>query len=163
MRVYEYASRETIALTRLQLEALLWMCRDAGRVLCSAGMERPDMLRRQRAILERAAAANLLGYARLERARAIDSRRRTVCPLCLEPMSASAFITLIEQAEGREVFDTTITQASMFHIEELRVGDLGHRPYNLGWGHHHCNVVAKDAGIPATVKWIRKVARRNEL
>jgi len=163
IRVYEYASRETIALTRLQLEALFWLCRDATRVLRAAGMDRSDITRRRKAILEQAAAGKVLDYVLLERARAMDDRHRTICPLCMELMSASTFLTRIEQAEGREVFDTTITEASMFHIDELRVGALGHRPYNLGWGHHHCNVVAKDAGIPATLTWIRKVARRNNL
>jgi hypothetical protein len=46
---------------------------------------------------------------------------------------------------------------------ELRYGELNHRPYNLGWGHHHCNVVVKDAGIDETIGWMRSVVERNDL
>lgn len=68
----------------------------------------------------------------------------------------------MEQAEGREVLDLTITQVNLFHINELRVGVFNHRPYNLGWGHHHCNVVVKDSGIDKTLLWMRDVVERNK-
>jgi hypothetical protein len=55
-----------------------------------------------------------------------------------------------------------VTDVSLFHVRELRVGQLLHQPYNLGWGHHHCNVVAKDAGIAPTLDWMRTVLRRND-
>lgn len=67
----------------------------------------------------------------------------------------------MEQAAGREVIDLTITQLNLFHIDELRMGVCNHRPYNLGWGHHHCNVVVKDAGISATLRWMYEVIQRN--
>ena len=51
----------------------------------------------------------------------------------------------------------------MFHIQELRTGEFNHRPYNLGWGHHHCNVVVKDAGIQPTLDWMREVLKRNDM
>ncbi len=35
------------------------------------------------------------------------------------------------------------------------------RSYNLGWGHHHCNVVVKDSGIVETLEWMREVLNRN--
>ena len=76
-------------------------------------------------------------------------------------MSASGFFTKVEQAEGRLVPDLTITQLNLFHIQELRLGSYGHRPYNLGWGHHHCNVVVKDAGIAETVIWMNTVVDKN--
>jgi BstXI restriction endonuclease len=161
IRVYEYASAETTELARLQLESLLWMCQDASAVLTSAGMLPEDLWERKNHVLERASRAGLLDLECLREVRAIDGDGRTVCPLCLEMMSAQAFSDRIQQAEGRERFDTTVTQASLFHIRELRVGQLGHRPYNLGWGHHHCNVVAKDAGVPATLDWMRGVVARN--
>jgi len=34
---------------------------------------------------------------------------------------------------------------------------LQHKPYNLGWGHHFCNVVARDAGIMETLDWMKGV------
>lgn len=67
----------------------------------------------------------------------------------------------MEQAVGREVLDLTITQINLFHIEELRMGLFNHRPYNVGWGHHHCNVVVKDVGIRETLDWMRVVLQRN--
>lgn len=45
--------------------------------------------------------------------------------------------------------------------DELRIGVFNHRTYNLGWGHHHCNVVVKDAGIQATIEWMDTIIRRN--
>lgn len=65
------------------------------------------------------------------------------------------------QAEGREVPDLTVTNTSLFHINELRVGRLNHRPYNLGWGHHYCNVVVKDSGIHGTLEWMKEVLKNN--
>ena len=66
----------------------------------------------------------------------------------------------MEQVEGRFVHDLTVTQLNLFHIAELRIGVLNHRPYNVGWGHHHCNVVVKDAGILKTLEWMRAVVSR---
>jgi hypothetical protein len=67
----------------------------------------------------------------------------------------------MEQAKGRAVPDLTVTEVNLFHIEELRTGIYNHRPYNLAWGHHHCNVVTKDAGIVDTLEWMQGVIRRN--
>ena len=69
----------------------------------------------------------------------------------------------MEQAQGRAVLDLTVTQLNLFHVEELRVGVFNHRPYNLGWGHHHCNVVVKDSGIHKTLDWMEAVLNRNRL
>jgi hypothetical protein len=41
------------------------------------------------------------------------------------------------------------------------MGVFNHRPYNLGWGHHHCNVVVKASGIRATLRWMQEVLQRN--
>ncbi|MBD5308340.1 MAG: restriction endonuclease, partial [Bacteroides sp.] len=40
---------------------------------------------------------------------------------------------------------------------------FNHRPYNLGWGHHHCNVVVKDSGIEPTLDWMRRVLIKNNI
>jgi hypothetical protein len=91
----------------------------------------------------------------------LNARGKTICPLCLEELSSQGFFNRMAQAEGREVTDLTITQLNLFHIEELRYGLLNHRPYNVGWGHHHCNVVVKDSGILATLMWMGQVLSRN--
>jgi hypothetical protein len=79
----------------------------------------------------------------------------------LKELSGRGFFSRLEQAEGREVHDLTVTQLNLFHITELRYGVYNHRPYNLGWGHHHCNVVVKDSGILETLNWMHDVIQFN--
>jgi hypothetical protein len=98
----------------------------------------------------------------LVEARIINQNYHTICPLCLEEISAKGFFSKVEQAEGREVSDLTVTQLNLFHIKELRIGQFNHRPYNLGWGHHHCNMVVKDSGISETLFWMNAVVERNK-
>lgn len=162
IRVFEYASEETIRKCRLQLEALLWLCFDSESVLSSLGMSRHDVSERKRLILEAGEHEGLLDAVNLRDHRAINSHGVSVCPLCLEEISALGFASRIAQAIGREVPDQTVTEVSLFHIEELRVGWLQHHPYNVAWGHHHCNVVVKDAGIEQTLSWLRTLLERNE-
>lgn len=161
IRVYEYASAETIKHCRLQLETLFWMCHNAEAVAETNGMTAAQVTTRKAAILKTCQQIGLLDIARLTDARMLNAAGRTICPLCLEELSAQGFFNRMEQAEGRAVLDLTITQLNLFHIEELRLGEWNHRPYNLGWGHHHCNVVVKDSGITETLEWMRGVLDRN--
>lgn len=161
IRVYEYAPSTTITQCRIQLEAILWLCEDAIEALETCGMDHMDAESRKKAVLAEAAAQNLLDMDALHAARMVDNDGVTICPLCLERLTAMGFANRMEQAEGREVPDLTITEVSLFHIQELRYGVLNHRPYNLGWGHHHCNVVAKDSGIIPTVQWMHETVARN--
>ncbi|MCP1430432.1 hypothetical protein J3D45_002930 [Microbacterium foliorum] len=161
IRVYEYANSTRLYETRLQLEALVWLCHDSVDAMAGAGMTRPGAEDRIGRVLEEATLRGLLDLDRLNLARMIDDGGRTVCPLCLDRISASDFLKREGQAEGRETWDNTITELSLFHIEELRVGRLSHKPYNLGWGHHFCNVVVKDAGIIPTLRWMKRVLDNN--
>jgi len=161
IRVYEYASAQRIADCRVQLEALFWLCGDAPAVAVTHGMTKEDVTLRRTACITTCEERGLLDRERLAGVRILNSRGRTICPLCLEELSGQGFVTRMEQAFGREVLDLTITQINLFHIEELRVGFFNHQPYNLGWGHHHCNVVVKDAGIDPTIRWMRVVVNRN--
>lgn len=161
IRVYEYASSATIADCRLQLEALFWLCRDADAIVTSNGMKEEDAINRKKITLEKCDYKGLLDKNKLINMRILNRSGRTVCPLCLEELSAQGFFNRMEQAEGREVPDLTVTQLNLFHIEELRIGVFNHRTYNLGWGHHHCNVVVKDAGIRETIEWMDTVIQRN--
>ncbi len=161
IRVYEYASTDAIQKCRLQLEALFWRCIDSTEVALEQGMSRADITTRQQYNRNLCEMEGLLDMYRLLNQRLVNANGRTSCPLCLEEVSASGFFTRVEQAEGRVVPDLTITQLNLFHVEELRLGRYGHRPYNLGWGHHHCNVVVKDAGIHPTLIWMYDVVRRN--
>lgn len=161
IRVYEYASSSTANLCRLQLEALFWLCADSKKVALANGMTEEDLETRKKAIFAQCETAELLDTARLTKARMLNALGKTICPLCLDELSGQGFFNRMEQAEGRGVHDLTVTQLNLFHIAELRLGVLNHRPYNLGWGHHHCNVVVKDSGILETLDWMRGVINRN--
>lgn len=117
---------------------------------------------RKTATIARCDDQGLLDIPRLKAARMLNGSSRTVCPLCLSELSSLGFLTRQPQAPGREVHDLTITQINLFHIEELKHAEFNHRTYNLGWGHHHCNVVVKDAGIQPTLEWMRSVIARND-
>jgi hypothetical protein len=162
IRVYEYASPETIDACRIQLEAIMWLCRDAEQKLEEMGMGQAEVVLRKAWALDTAKANNLLDIPQLTEQRIVNSEGFACCPLCLEELSALGFGSRLIQAAGREVADLTVTEISLFHIRELRVGELGHKPYNLGWGHHHCNVVAKDSGIRETLTWLKELIERNQ-
>jgi hypothetical protein len=159
--VYEYAGANTIRLCRTQLEGIFWLCRDAEEVLAKNGMAAGDIASRRAANLKACEELGLLDQERLRECRAVNKEGRAVCPLCLEELSAGGFFKRLSQAEGRETPDLTVTELNLFHIDELRYGAYEHRPYNLTWGHHHCNVVVRDAGIRQTLDWMAGVLRRN--
>jgi len=161
IRVYEYASSETIKKVSQQLEALFWLCSDSAEVIEKFGMAAKDTALRKEGILKIAEEKGLLDFKKLIAARIVDKEHVTICPLCLMRLSAKGFLTRMEQAQGRAVHDITVTEINLFHINELRVGSFGHVPYNLGWGHHHCNVVVKDSGIQKTLEWMQSVLERN--
>lgn len=161
IRVYEYASSATNTRCRLQLEALYWMCVDAAAVAASYGMTADSAGKRKETILAQCEELGLLDLQQLREARIVGLSGHTICPLCLDGLSGHGFFARMEQAEGRVVPDLTVTQLNLFHIEELRTGVLNHKPYNLGWGHHHCNMVVKDAGIAETLRWMQDVLNRN--
>ncbi|MGI4991975.1 BstXI family restriction endonuclease [Halobacteriovorax sp. GFR7] len=162
IRVYEYASSETINKCKLQLEYIFWSCFDSEAALIQYGMTQDDIDLRREFNREKCEEHNLIDHPRLVEQRIINEAGNTICPLCKEEISALGFFRKVLQAEGRAVDDLTVTELNLFHINELRVGEYNHKPYNLGWGHHHCNVVVKDAGIAQTIDWMADVLRRND-
>lgn len=161
IRQYEYAPQGTIKLCRIQLEALFWLSPDSVEATVQAGLAIPKAEARKKVALENATRDHLLDYDKLMENRIINKDHELVCPLCLETVSSFGFLNRLTQAAGRERHDLTVTEINLFHIEELSYEKLGHAPYNLGWGHHHCNVVCKDAGIVATLDWMKEVLDRN--
>jgi len=161
IRAYEYASTSNIENARLQLEAIFWHCKDADLVAVQNGMTKENVKKRKNWAIEESKKAGLLNYRKLQEKRILNSKNLAICPLCLEEISAKGFFNKVPQAEGREVIDLTITQLNLFHINELRYGKFNHVPYNLGWGHHFCNIVVKDSGIDNTIKWMIEVLKRN--
>lgn len=159
IRAYEYASEATLEGTRFQLALLAWKTEGILDLAREAGT--PDSAAIARRVEEHCTAQGLADRARLKEIRVLDERDRAICPLCVKPIAAIELASRIQQAEGRDVPDLTVTAANMFHFKELRMGQYNHRPYNLGWGHHHCNAVARDAGVEATLKWMEEVLRNN--
>jgi len=161
IRAYEYASAEIIAKTKLQLEAIFWHCKDSLNIVTEYGMNKSDANERKNNVIECAKNNELLDYAKLFSARILNKHKIAICPLCLEEISSKGFFTRLEQADGREVIDLTVTNLNLFHIEELKYGNFNHMIYNLGWGHHHCNIVIKDSGIKHTLIWMHNVIEKN--
>ena len=161
IRLFEYASLKTIKDCRIQLEAVFWMCFDSMECVTEFGMTEYEAARRKTYCLELADEKGLLDFEKLKSVRMTDKEHVTICPLCLERLSGKGFFSRLVQALGREVHDLTVTEINLFHIQELRYGVFNHRPYNLGWGHHHCNVVVKDSGIEPTLIWMEQVLNEN--
>lgn len=162
IRLYEYASSTIIDQCHLQLEAEYWLCCDAVEVASQNGMTKENAEFRKKKILEQCKTAGLLDYDRLRSIRIINDHNHTICPLCLKELSGKEFLNRLAQPKGREVPDLTVTQVNLFHIDELKYGAFNHKPYNLGWGHHFCNVVVKDSGIYPTLKWMESVLDANK-
>jgi len=161
IRVYEYASSDTIRKCRFQLEAIIWLCSDSEVVARNNGMINSDIVMRKNSIFDICESMGLLDMEKFVYVRILNKSGKTICPFCLDELSAQGFFNRMEQAEGRDVLDLTVTQLNLFHIQELRMGIFNHAPYNLGWGHHHCNTVVKDSGIRETLLWIASVLKRN--
>ena len=161
IRIYEYASSQIIKDTQLQLEFLFWQCIDSHQVALEAGMTEEDIILRKESIFENCSERKLSEIGLLQANRMIDKENNTICPLCMEKLKGMGFLSRLSQAEGRAVPDLTVTEINLFHIRELRIGEFNHKPYNLGWGHHHCNVVCKDSGIIDTLKWMKSVTDKN--
>lgn len=161
IRVYEYAPKKRMNDCRIQLEAIFWLCENSIEAVVDYGMTKEEAEARKDFVLEKAKKQGLLDYEHLQKVRILNSDNVTICPLCLEPLDAFGFFNRKAQAKGRETADLTITELNLFHIEELRPGLFNHRPYNLGWGHHLCNVVIGDEGIDHTIRWMHDVVERN--
>lgn len=157
IRLYEYASKLTISQCRLQLEAIFWLCVDSIESVVNHGMSREDAELRKNMTLSECSECELLDFSLLEQNRIINSHHHAICPLCLKELSGEEFFNRLAQPEGREVPDLTVTQVNLFHIDELKYGAFNHKPYNLGWGCHFCNVVVKDSGIYPTLDWMKSV------
>lgn len=160
IRVYEYAGSNTLNECELQLRFLFWHCHDIDAFITSN--ENALQLKEQKkydiALARKLKLANL---QKLKKARMLNAVGHTICPLCLKEISSFSFAKKMSQSIGRHVPDSTVTEISLFHIRELRFGEFNHKTYNLGWGHHHCNVVVKDSGIENTLKWMQEVLNDN--
>jgi len=161
IRLYEYATQDTIIKCRLQLEAEYWLCKDSVEVAANNGMTLENAILRKQMVITECEQKALLDYKQLRLLRIINNENHTICPLCLRELSGSEFLSRLAQSEGREVPDLTVTQVNLFHINELKYGAFNHKQYNLGWGCHFCNIVIKDSGIYPTLEWMKQVLEIN--
>lgn len=100
---------------------------------------------------------DLLNYTSLQKISAVNSNKQTICPLCRKPLYLDEFFGEILQAEGRQVQDNTQREIVLMHITALRSGFLNHRCYNLGWGHHYCNLIQGDKSLDETISELRRI------
>lgn len=158
IRFFEYASPAMLTATRYQLSYLIWHTVDIEDVAVQHSCE--YIVESKNHVVDYCREHGLADQERLTAVRVMKNGA-TVCPLCLQPMLATDFVDRLDQQAGREVLDLTCTKANLFHIEELRPGLYNHRPYNLGWGHHHCNTVVGDMGISGALQWMQDLLSRN--
>ncbi|MFN8012040.1 MAG: BstXI family restriction endonuclease [Holophagaceae bacterium] len=160
IRFFEYASPDDLRHSIAQLAWLAWKSAGIEEVRTDGATGIPTPL------WDYLEEFNLADERRFFELGAIkrlsDGQIRTICPLCRAEIEARGLMSRVEQMEGREVVDLTITEINLFHLTELRPGEYNHKPYNLAWGHHHCNAVARDIGVPNTVQWMREVISRHD-
>jgi len=154
IRFYEYASSRDIWLTTMQLAYLATKTEGLDKEIdVNQSFNHLDSICEY---------YNLNDIKKLEEIRVLKDNM-ACCPLCLEPIRASELMDRAKQVEGREVVDLTVTEANLFHIKDIRPGEYNHRVYLLGWGHYHCNTVARDHGIEETLRWMRHVLENNKM
>ena len=157
IRVAEYASLFTIKSCHLQLEYLFWLCYDSKEVALGAGMTESEIENRMMAIITACDNQKLSNTDRLYKTRIIDNVQNTICPLCLKKLSAEAFlINFFESAEKSDI-DKNTSPINLFYINQLKIGEFNHSPYNLAWGHQNCNMICKETGVIETIKWMKEV------
>lgn len=155
IRFFEYASTDEANGVVVQLAMLAWHTEGINDVRTdgqATGVPRP--------LLDAAEAAGLWDKERLQELGVLTDAG-AICPLCRLVIKASELMSRVEQAQGREVFDLTVTEVNLFHMQDLKPGEFNHRTYAVGWGHHHCNAVARDHGLAQTLDWMADVLRRN--
>jgi len=156
IRFFEYASRKDIDDSIAQLAWLAWMTEGINQVRTDGNRNIPEILLNY---LRTNNLNNIQSFIDNGAVKQIGStdEYKAICPLCRKIINATGLMTRVEQVEGREVVDLTITEVNLFHLRDLRPGEYNHKPYLLAWGHHYCNLVARDAGISETVDWMKEV------
>ena len=153
IRFFEFTPQEELKKIELQLAYLCTL---------SQGFDNKETDSYKK-LIEEVEKHKLNDHERLQEKGILSKDNKLICPLCREPLSLNELTEQVEQMEGREVVDLTITKVNLFHIKEIRPGEFNHCTYNLGWGHHHCNAIVRDTGIQETLQWMKKVLSNNEM
>ncbi|PXY46891.1 BstXI family restriction endonuclease [Flavobacterium hydrophilum] len=157
IRVAEYASLLTIKSCHLQLEYLFWLCYNSKEVALSAGMTENEIENRMTVISNTCNNQKLSNTDRLYKTRIIDNAKNTICPLCLKKISAEAFLLNFFESDEKSDAYKDIDPINLFYINQLKIGEFNHSPYNLAWGHQNCNMICKETGVIETIKWMKEV------
>ncbi len=86
IRLYEYASKNTIKECRLQLEAIFWLCMDSLDAMINNGMTKSNAKLRKELVLEENRQHDLLDFTKLHNKRILNLQGHTICPLCLREL-----------------------------------------------------------------------------
>ncbi len=86
IRLYEYASKNTIKDCRLQLEAIFWLCMDSLDAMINNGMTKSNAKLRKELVLEESRQHDLLDFTKLHNKRILNLQGHTICPLCLREL-----------------------------------------------------------------------------
>lgn len=159
--VEEYANKDTIKNVKLQLELLFWYCYDSTKYM-KEKMSCLDIKARKKYIKDACKAKKLDTSKLLTKLRLLNKNQQLICPLCFKRLSAKDFFKRLEQDMGRKVPDLTVTRINLFHLKPIKHGEYNHKPYNVGWGHHICNTVARDRGMHKALEWMKSILKRNK-
>jgi len=177
---YDYASEKTMENVCYQLAFLIWKLPNIKDHLLDLAQDETESYKKRKVelkrmkekgyeayldicknhVMEYCEENNLDNSDKLEEIGAYKKDGdRPCCPLCLEELRCEDFFKRIEQDEGRQIHNSTITNISLFHIKCLRPEKIRHKPYNLGWGHHHCNTIQGRKGIKETVESLKEIIK----
>lgn len=157
IRVAEYASLLTLKSCYLQLEFLFWHCYNSKEIALDAGMTEREIENRITIISNSCDNQKLSNTDRLYKTRIIDNSKNTICPLCLKKLSAESFLLNFFESDDKSEADKDISPINLFYINQLKIGEFNHSPYNLAWGHQSCNMICKETGVIETIKWMKEV------
>jgi len=177
---YDYANDETMKKVCYQLSFLIWKLPNIEDYLVNIAKNKTEKYEKREIEIKRMKEMGYRNYIeqcknhvmnfceendlndldKLQEIRAFNKDEdKPCCPLCLKTLDCKIFFKEIEQDEGRRVPGNTITNVSLFHIKCLRPGKIRHKPYNLGWGHHHCNTIQGRKGIEETVDELEEIVK----
>ena len=132
----EYSTSEFDYLVRLQLVYLI-MQSENNPYKPEHGLHIKKILKKY----------NCLDIEKFKYYSAIDSNKKLTCPLCLKKIKYEDLHRTAdysdnshsENAVTQNVYTTRSTQVNVFHMRPLVYGSVEHKPYQVFWGHHHCN------------------------
>ena len=162
---FDFATTEVLEKTLYQLSMMILKISGIKEEIekRDASIKRSEIDEGEKSIIEYCVKNNLYDLKRLKSVGALNEKEVPVCPLCKEIIEPSSLFETKKQVEGREVVHNTQSEIVLMHIEALVPMKLNHRPYNLGWGHEHCNKIQGEHSIEKTLENLKRILRANNL